>query len=156
MFWCVVSHYIFIRVVPKLGYLPKQGLYSPDFEKKACGVGFVAKVNGEKSFQVGKLPFFWADLRELFHLSGEETPRKWTFSSRGFAARFLARGHAVRRLCSNVSLLAGELLPGASFGFCTLFTRNNLTQDVLQWCSKKYTNRTKLEETIYSCVLWPK
>ncbi|KAJ7394215.1 hypothetical protein OS493_000017 [Desmophyllum pertusum] len=36
----------------KHGYPPKQGLYSPDFETEACGVGFVAKINGEKSFQV--------------------------------------------------------------------------------------------------------
>ncbi|KAL9969477.1 hypothetical protein ACROYT_G021697 [Oculina patagonica] len=39
-------------VRPKHGYPPKQGLYSPDFETEACGVGFVAKINGEKSFQV--------------------------------------------------------------------------------------------------------
>lgn len=45
-------------VRPKHGYPPKQGLYSPDFEKEACGVGFVAKINGEKSFQVGKLLLF--------------------------------------------------------------------------------------------------
>lgn len=45
-------------VRPKHGYPPKQGLYSPDFETEACGVGFVAKINGEKSFQVRKLPIF--------------------------------------------------------------------------------------------------
>ena len=36
----------------KHGYPPKQGLYSPDFEREACGVGFVTKINGEKSHQV--------------------------------------------------------------------------------------------------------
>ena len=36
----------------KHGYPAKQGLYSPEFEKEACGVGFVAKINGEKSHQV--------------------------------------------------------------------------------------------------------
>ena len=39
-------------VRPKERYPPKQGLYSPEFEKEACGVGFVAKINGEKSNQV--------------------------------------------------------------------------------------------------------
>jgi len=38
----------------KHGYPPKQGLYSPDFETEACGVGFVAKINGEKSYQVNE------------------------------------------------------------------------------------------------------
>lgn len=42
----------------KHGYPPKQGLYSPDFETEACGVGFVAKINGEKSFQVTKTTLF--------------------------------------------------------------------------------------------------
>lgn len=36
----------------KHGYPSKQGLYSPDLEKEACGVGFVAKINGERSYQV--------------------------------------------------------------------------------------------------------
>lgn len=39
-------------VLSKHGYPPKQGLYSPDLEREACGVGFVAKINGEKSHQV--------------------------------------------------------------------------------------------------------
>ena len=31
--------------------LPEQGLYNPDFEHDACGVGFVAHIKGEKSHQ---------------------------------------------------------------------------------------------------------
>ncbi|EDO38712.1 predicted protein [Nematostella vectensis] len=33
-------------------YPPKQGLYSPEYEKDACGVGFIVKINGEKSHKV--------------------------------------------------------------------------------------------------------
>jgi len=31
--------------------LPEQGLYNPDFEHDACGVGFVAHIKGKKSHQ---------------------------------------------------------------------------------------------------------
>lgn len=31
------------------GLPPKQGLYDPQFEKDACGVGFVVNIKGEKS-----------------------------------------------------------------------------------------------------------
>jgi len=31
---------------------PKQGLYSPEHEKDACGVGFIVKINGECSHKV--------------------------------------------------------------------------------------------------------
>ena len=40
-------------VLSKEGYPPKQGLYSPEYEKDACGVGFVVKINGERTSQVG-------------------------------------------------------------------------------------------------------
>ncbi len=33
-------------------YPQKQGLYDPAFEHDACGMGFVVKVNGEKSHDV--------------------------------------------------------------------------------------------------------
>ncbi|KAK2570832.1 Glutamate synthase [NADH] [Acropora cervicornis] len=36
-------------VLSKHSYPPKQGLYSPDFEKDACGVGFVVKIDGQRS-----------------------------------------------------------------------------------------------------------
>ena len=35
------------------GYPPKQGLYLPEFETAACGVGFVVKIDGQRSHQVG-------------------------------------------------------------------------------------------------------
>lgn len=31
---------------------PRVGLYSPDYEKDACGVGFVAHIKGERSHQI--------------------------------------------------------------------------------------------------------
>lgn len=31
--------------------IPEQGLYNPDFEHDACGVGFVAHIKGNKSHQ---------------------------------------------------------------------------------------------------------
>jgi len=34
---------------PQLDLPPKQGLYDPQFEKDACGVGFVANIKGQKS-----------------------------------------------------------------------------------------------------------
>jgi glutamate synthase (ferredoxin) len=34
---------------PRLDLPPKQGLYDPQFEKDACGVGFVAHIKGKKS-----------------------------------------------------------------------------------------------------------
>ena len=34
------------------GLPPKQGLYDPQFEHDACGVGFVVNVNGKKSHEI--------------------------------------------------------------------------------------------------------
>ena len=34
------------------GLPPKQGLYDPQFEKDACGVGFVVNIKGEKSHKI--------------------------------------------------------------------------------------------------------
>ncbi len=34
------------------GYPPKQGLYDPNFEHDACGVGFVVNIKGEKSREI--------------------------------------------------------------------------------------------------------
>jgi glutamate synthase domain-containing protein 1 len=39
-------------VLSQCGYPPKQGLYSPDLEKDACGLGFIVKINGESSNKV--------------------------------------------------------------------------------------------------------
>src|ERR1700744_4402074 len=36
----------------KNGLPPKQGLYDPQFEHDACGVGFVAHVKGKKSHEI--------------------------------------------------------------------------------------------------------
>ncbi|MGO4374783.1 glutamate synthase subunit alpha, partial [Paenibacillus sp. MCAF20] len=35
-----------------LGLPPKQGLYDPQFEKDACGMGFVANIKGKKSHKI--------------------------------------------------------------------------------------------------------
>lgn len=39
-------------VLSGCSYPPKQGLYSPDLEKDACGLGFIVKINGERSNKV--------------------------------------------------------------------------------------------------------
>ncbi len=36
---------------PRLGFPPKQGLYDPQFERDACGLGFVVHMKGAKSHQ---------------------------------------------------------------------------------------------------------
>src|SRR5438445_5800406 len=36
----------------KAGLPPKQGLYDPQFEHDACGVGFVVNVKGKKSHEI--------------------------------------------------------------------------------------------------------
>ena len=36
----------------RLGLPPKQGLYDPQFEKDACGMGFVANIKGMKSHTI--------------------------------------------------------------------------------------------------------
>ena len=36
----------------QLGLPPKQGLYDPQFEHDACGVGIVVNINGEKSHRI--------------------------------------------------------------------------------------------------------
>ncbi|KXJ22785.1 putative glutamate synthase [NADPH] [Exaiptasia diaphana] len=41
-------------VLSDYGLPPKQGLYSPEHEKDACGVGFIAKINGETSHKIVK------------------------------------------------------------------------------------------------------
>src|SRR5271166_604821 len=35
-----------------IGLPPKQGLYDPQFEHEACGVGFVVNVKGKKSHEI--------------------------------------------------------------------------------------------------------
>ncbi|MFQ5857601.1 MAG: glutamate synthase large subunit [Anaerolineae bacterium] len=35
-----------------IGYPPKQGLYDPQFEHDACGIGFVVNIKGEKSNEI--------------------------------------------------------------------------------------------------------
>src|SRR6201999_2352399 len=40
------------RKVKNLGLPPKQGLYDPQFEHEACGVGFVVNVKGKKSHEI--------------------------------------------------------------------------------------------------------
>jgi glutamate synthase (ferredoxin) len=35
-----------------VGYPPKQGLYDPQFEHDACGMGFVVNIKGEKSNRI--------------------------------------------------------------------------------------------------------
>src|ERR1700749_1536619 len=37
---------------PPTGLPPKQGLYDPQFEHDACGVGFVVNVKGKKSHEI--------------------------------------------------------------------------------------------------------
>ena len=34
------------------GWPQKQGLYDPQFERDACGVGFVVNIKGQKSHQI--------------------------------------------------------------------------------------------------------
>ena len=36
----------------RLGPPPKQGLYDPQFEHDACGVGFVVNIKGRKSHDI--------------------------------------------------------------------------------------------------------
>src|ERR1700726_3604920 len=38
--------------MPGNGLPPKQGLYDPQFEHDACGVGFVVNVKGKKSHEI--------------------------------------------------------------------------------------------------------
>lgn len=38
-----------------MAYPPKQGLYSPQYERDACGIGFVVNIKGEKSNQIVKM-----------------------------------------------------------------------------------------------------
>ena len=38
--------------IPLLGLPPKQGLYDPQFEHDACGVGFVVNMKGRKSHEL--------------------------------------------------------------------------------------------------------
>src|SRR6478735_1378457 len=38
----------------KNGLPPKQGLYDPQFERDACGIGFVANIKGVKSHEIVK------------------------------------------------------------------------------------------------------
>src|SRR5436190_7068138 len=38
--------------IPLLGLPPKQGLYDPQFEHDACGVGFVVNLKGRKSHEL--------------------------------------------------------------------------------------------------------
>ena len=40
------------RIPRKAGLPPAEGLYDPQFEKDACGVGFVASIRGEKSHEI--------------------------------------------------------------------------------------------------------
>ena len=42
-------------VLNSYNYPPKQGLYLPEFETAACGVGFVVKIDGQRSHQVWNL-----------------------------------------------------------------------------------------------------
>ena len=45
-------------IQPKLmrsGLPPAQGLYNPDFESDACGVGFIVNIKGIPSHKVSKL-----------------------------------------------------------------------------------------------------
>ena len=35
-----------------MGWPQKQGLYDPQFERDACGVGFVVNIKGQKSHQI--------------------------------------------------------------------------------------------------------
>ncbi len=37
---------------PRIGLPPKQGLYDPQFEHDACGVGFVVNIKGKKSHKI--------------------------------------------------------------------------------------------------------
>lgn len=59
----------------KHGYPPKQGLYSPEFEREACGVGFVAKINGEKSRKVKEILIILIDASLI--ISRFVEPRFW-------------------------------------------------------------------------------
>ena len=40
------------NATPRLGPPPKQGLYDPQFEHDACGVGFVVNMKGRKSHEI--------------------------------------------------------------------------------------------------------
>jgi hypothetical protein len=37
---------------PQIGLPPKQGLYDPQFEHDACGVGMVVDIKGRKSHRI--------------------------------------------------------------------------------------------------------
>ncbi len=39
------------RKISEGDFMEKQGLYNPEFEHDSCGVGFIAEVNGEASFE---------------------------------------------------------------------------------------------------------
>ena len=36
-----------------------EGLYNPDLEKDACGVGFIVNIDGKKSHKVRRVDFFF-------------------------------------------------------------------------------------------------
>src|SRR5262252_6530967 len=40
------------REISRTGLPPKQGLYDPQFEHEACGVGFVVNIKGRKSHAI--------------------------------------------------------------------------------------------------------
>src|SRR5436190_11618508 len=41
-----------VNMTNRTGPPPKQGLYDPQFEHEACGVGFVVNIKGHKSHQI--------------------------------------------------------------------------------------------------------
>ena len=72
---CKVEVFERKMVRSKHGYPPKQGLYSPEFEREACGVGFVAKINGEKSRKVKEILIILIDASLI--ISRFVEPRLW-------------------------------------------------------------------------------
>lgn len=47
---------------------PKQGLYDPQNEHEACGVGFVVAIDGKRTHKVSFLPYSFPSTTETFKM----------------------------------------------------------------------------------------
>jgi glutamate synthase (NADPH) large chain len=98
---------------PEPGYPVKQGLYNPQFEHDACGIGFVVHVKGEKSHAIIRQAI--TILVNLAHRGGAGSER-----TTGDGAGILIQlpDKFFRQVCPNIGI---ELPPAGSYGVGMVF-----------------------------------
>ena len=105
---------------PRSGIPPQQGLYDPRFEHDACGIGFVVRINGEKSHDI-----VVSALKVLSNLSHRGGAGSEDNTGDGAGILMQIPDKFFRRVCPNLNI---NLPESGDYGVGMVFMPRNVDE----------------------------